>query len=115
MKIAIPSNDKKTVSAISCRAKGFVVMEINNNKKMSEIYLINDHEEKYHSNNSKVYNYNGGIPKHGHEDIVELLDGVEVIIGKKFGPHFSKDFHTAGVKLVITKLNSIADVLQELD
>ncbi len=118
MNIAIPTNDRKTVAERSGRAKEFIVIDFNNNKIVSTKYLVNNHDHHHHSTSdksAKVYNYNDGNPSHGHEGLVELLDGVKIIIGKKFGPHFSRDFHSAGVKLVITKLDSIEDALQAID
>ena len=109
MKIAIPTNDRKTVAERSGRAAEFAVIEINEKGVIKSEYLINGHEHTHHADGS------ADNEDHGHGDMVDLLEGVELIIGKKFGVHFSRDFHNAGVKMIRTKFDSIDDVIESIE
>ena len=111
MKIAIPTNDRITVADRSGRAAEFAIVEIEENKILSTTFIENEHEKTHHSGEGHSHEHHGG--DHGHGDLVELLAGVNIIIGKKFGPHFSRDFHSAGVKMELTKLDNIEDVINE--
>jgi predicted Fe-Mo cluster-binding NifX family protein len=110
MKIAIPTNDRSTVAERSGRAAEFAIVEIDDNNILSTTFIENEHEKTHHSGEGHSH---GEHADHGHGDLVELLEGVSVIIGKKFGPHFSRDFHNAGVKMKLTKLTKIDDVINE--
>ena len=105
MKIAIPTNDRKTSAERSGRAKEFAIFEVENTGIISTKYLENEHEHTHHGEHNHDNN-----EAHGHEDLVELLKGINVIVGKKFGPHFSKDFHQAGIKMKLSKLDNLEEI-----
>jgi len=111
MKIAIPTNDRITVAERSGRASEFAIVEIEDNKILNTIFIENEHEKTHHSDEGHNHEHHGG--DHGHGDLVELLDGINIIVGKKFGPHFSRDFHEAGIKMKLTKLDNIEDIVNE--
>jgi predicted Fe-Mo cluster-binding NifX family protein len=73
---------------------------------MSIEYLENNHEKTHHHGDHQE-----GEGEHGHGDMVALLKGVDVLLGRKFGPHFSRDFHQAGVKLKITAIENIEEAV----
>lgn len=109
MKIAIPTSDRITVAERSGRAFEFAVIEIEENKKINTIFVENGHGKTQHSEEGYTHEHHGG-------DLVALLDGVNIIDGKKFGPHFSRDFHAAGVhlrRMKLTKLDNIEDIINE--
>ncbi len=105
MKIAIPTNDRKTSAERSGRAAEFAIFDVNENGVNSVDYLVNEHELTHHSGHNHDHN-----EEHGHSDLVELLHGIDVIIGKKFGPHFAKDFHQAGIKMKLSKLDNLEEI-----
>lgn len=105
MNIAIPTNDRKTAAERSGRAAEFAIFEVNENGITSVNYLVNEHEHTHHSGDNHDHNH-----AHGHSDLVELLHGIDVIIGKKFGPHFAKDFHQAGIKMKLSKLDNLEEI-----
>jgi len=111
MKIAVPTNDRLTLAERSGRASEFAIIDINSNGIQSINYIENQHEKTHHNGESQhEHNHD---ERHGHEDIVALLSGIDVIIGKKFGPHFSRDFHNAGMKMKLTKIDNIEEAVKE--
>ncbi len=111
MKIAIPTNDRINVAERSGRASEFAIIEIKNNKIINIDYIENEHETNHHS--GKGHNHGEHESDHNHDDLVQLLNGIDFIIGKKFGPHFSRDFYKAGIKMQLTKLKNIDDIISE--
>ncbi len=109
MKIAIPTNDRKTVAERSGRATEFAMVDIDATGTAKIEYLINEHEHTHHADGSH------DNEDHGHGDLVELLGGIDIIIGYKFGPHFSRDFYKAGIKMKLTKLKIIDDVIKSIE
>jgi len=108
MKIAIPTNDRKTLAERSGRASEFAIIEINSEGIQSINFIENQHEKTHHNGE---HNHD---ERHGHEDLVALLSGINIIIGRKFGPHFSRDFHNAGIKMKLTKTEIIEDAAIEI-
>ncbi|MCK5846919.1 MAG: hypothetical protein KAG84_05735 [Bacteroidales bacterium] len=109
MRIAIPTNDRKTVAERSGRSSEFAVIEINSQGSRTIEYLENTHEHTHHGEG------HNGNEEHGHGDLVELLVGIDIIIGKKFGPHFSRDFYKVGIKMKLTKLTDINDIVNSIE
>ena len=108
MKIAIPTNDRKTLAARSGRATEFAIINIDSTGIKSTEYKTNEHEHTHHSGENHNHD-----ERHGHGDLVALLEGIDIIVGKKFGPHFAKDFHNAGIKMRITKIELIEDAAND--
>jgi len=119
MKIAIPTNDRNTVAERSGRAAEFAIITIESTGVVSVEYLINSHEHTHHGGGEHHHGHGNGHGhdehNHGHGDIVALLKGVDLVIGKKFGPHFARDFHDAGIKMKLTKFNSIDEVVKAIE
>ncbi len=112
MKIAIQTNDRLTLAERSGRASEFAIINIDSNGKQSINYIENEHEKTHHSGENK-HEHNQD-DRHSHEDLVALLSGIDIILGNKFGPHFSRDFHIAGIKMKITKTKIIEDAVKEI-
>jgi len=112
MKIAVPTNDRINLAERSGRASEFAIIEINSENIQSINFIENQHEKTHHDGENK--HEHSHDERHSHEDIVALLSGIDVIIGKKFGPHFSRDFHNAGMKMKLTKTNNIEEAVKEV-
>ena len=121
MKIAIPTNDRKTVAERSGRASEFAIFTIDSNGVEKVEYVTNSHEHTHHGGGEHQHVHGEGqghghaVHSHGHGDIVALLRGIDMVIGKKFGPHFSRDFHDAGIKMKLTKIDSIDEVVKSIE
>ena len=121
MKIAIPTNDRKTLAERSGRASEFAIINFDAKGVISLRYITNSHEDTHHGGGEQHRHGHGGgghghgVHNHGHGDIVALLKGVDMVVGKKFGPHFARDFHDAGIKMKLTKLDIIDDVVKSIE
>ena len=119
MKIAIPTNDRINIAERSGRAAEFAVYTIGSNGVESVEYLTNSHEHNHHGGGEHHHGHGEGngqaVHNHGHGDIVALLAGVDMVVGKKFGPHFSRDFHDAGIKMKLTKLDVIDELVKSIE
>jgi len=110
MKFAVPTNDRKTLAERSGRAIEFAIIDIDSTGTNSTSYLTNEHEHTHHNGDT----HSNNDEEHGHDDLVALLEGIDVVVGRKFGPHFAKDFHNAGIKMKITKTIPIDDAVKEI-
>ena len=106
IKIAVPTNDRLSLAERSGRAKEFAVVEMANKQISNITYRKNHHDDKH--------DHSHGDHAHGHQDIVDALQDCTVIVGRKFGPHFAGDFHKAGIKLVLSKQESIETAVMEV-
>lgn len=106
LKIAVPTNDRKTLAERSGRAKEFAVAEVENGQITNISYRENQHEHNH--------DHSHGDHAHGHQDIVDALHDNVAVVGRKFGPHFAGDFHKAGIKLILTKQESIENAVMEV-
>jgi len=104
-KIAVPTNDRKTLAERSGRAKEFAVVELENNQIADISYRENHHEHNH--------DHSHGDHGHGHQDIVDALHDCVAVVGRKFGPHFAGDFHKAGIKLILSKQENMEAAVME--
>jgi len=105
IKIAVPTNDRKTLAERSGRAKEFAVISLDNKQIVDVGYRENKHEHNH--------DHSHGEHAHGHQDIVDALHDCVAVVGRKFGPHFAGDFHKAGIKLILSKKESIEAAAME--
>ena len=105
IRIATPTNNRQSVAERSGRAKEFAIVEITNGQITNISYRKNHHEHNH--------DHSQGDNTHGHQDIVEALHDCAAIVGRKFGPHFAGDFHKVGIKLILSKQESIVAAVLE--
>jgi len=105
VKIAVPTNNRLVLAERSGRAKEFAVVEIENGQISNISYRENHHEHNH--------DHSHGEQAHGHQDIVDALHDCAAVVGRKFGPHFAGDFHKAGIKLILSKEESMEAAVME--
>jgi len=106
IKIAVPTNDRKSLAERSGQAKEFAVVALDNKQIVDISYRENDHVHNH--------DHSHGEHAHGHQDIVDALQDCAAIVGKKFGPHFAGDFHKAGIKLILSKEENLEAAVMEV-
>lgn len=97
MKIAVASNDGKTISSHFGRSKGFVICEIENGKILDRKYVPNTftghaqglHHEEIHS--------------HSHASIIENLKDCKVVISHGMGRRLYDDLMSVGINVYVTE------------
>ncbi len=106
IKIAFPTNDKKTIFPHIGRAKGFLIVEVLDGKVVREDYVPNTftgggkscESESHHHTHSQ----NCSPFSKRHNEITEKLAGVTTVIARGMGPGIQIRLQSAGIKPVIT-------------
>ncbi len=107
MKIAVASDDGKDVAGHFGRARGFVIVEVEDKEIMRIDYLPNTftghargmHEEEHHHH-------------HGHPEILEALKDVEVVISRGMGRRLFEDLKQAGKKVFVTDVAEVKEAVE---
>ncbi|MGB9824176.1 MAG: NifB/NifX family molybdenum-iron cluster-binding protein [Candidatus Hydrothermia bacterium] len=108
MKIAIASDDGKTLSMHFGRALGFVIVEVEGNEVKSVKYIpntITPHSRGEHKEHGEHHG-------HHHDYILENLKDVEVVIAGGMGRRLFEDLKAAGKKVFVTDEE---DVMEAVD
>ena len=108
MKIMIPSNDKVSLAARSGRAQWFMIFDIENKKIVNTTEKANNHEPHHHAHGEEHSHDHG----HSHADMIEQLEGCNLVITKKVGPHFGAELKAANIEVKICQADSIEDALK---
>ena len=102
MKIALPTNDRKTLAKRSGRAKEFAVYEIIDSEVTNIQYFENKHEHHDHDENEH---------DHSHEEIVDIIKDVDLLIMSKVGKHLKTDIEATNINYKIVSIINIDDIL----
>ncbi|MEO0239673.1 MAG: NifB/NifX family molybdenum-iron cluster-binding protein [candidate division WOR-3 bacterium] len=112
MKIAVASEDGKTISLHFGRAKGFVIIEVENSEIKSISFVPNsepcgnhecdEHHGEHHSRGSK------------HERILKNLEGVDIVIAGGMGGAIYEELKRAGKQVFITDQRDIMEAIKLL-
>lgn len=103
MKIAIATNDRINIAKRTGQAKEFALLEIKNGKLISQKYVANHHEH-----------HDGEEHSHSHKDIVEILNGIDVLLLLNVGKHLKSDLDGANIKYKKIQLETIEEVITKL-
>ena len=106
MKIAIPSNDKKTISAHFGRTLGFIIIEIEEGKVSKKEYLPNNftgHSQGLHHEHN--HNHSGG--QHSHSGIFNAIGDCDTVIAGGMGRRLYVDFEQRKMQVFVTSEKDI--------
>lgn len=115
MKIAFPTNDKEKISAHFGRSHGFLIVEINEGKVISEKYIPNTitghvqhtHNEEHTHEHSHEHNHSVDT----HERVAQNFANIDVVISGGMGYGMKSRFESAGIKTIITSEKNIKTAL----
>ncbi|OQX97786.1 MAG: iron-molybdenum cofactor biosynthesis protein [Bacteroidetes bacterium 4572_128] len=107
MKIAVPSNDNKTVSAHFGRTKGFVFFEIENNEILKKSY-----KENKCTGHAKHEVHEHGSHEHSHVGIFQALGDCKVVIAGGMGKRLYNDFQKEKIEVFVTKEKNIDKAIE---
>jgi len=95
MKIAVPTDDGKTITSHFGRARYFALFEVEEGRiSRKEVVENNPYHGEHHEH--------GAGARHSHDRFIALLDGCEVIISRGMGRRAMADLEAAGIKPVFT-------------
>jgi predicted Fe-Mo cluster-binding NifX family protein len=97
MKIAIVSDDEKTISLHFGRTRGFLIYQVVENKVVEQEYRLNT----FTGHASGMAGHGQGMDKHGA--IINALKDCQVIISHGMGRRIYDDLCQAGIEVYITE------------
>jgi len=129
MKLAIPSNDRLTLSPHFGRTAGFLIFEVVDGNIVHEEYRLNaftNHATGQHNQYGHLghlrrdghpedHGHNGKQDQHGHhshERIVDALCDCEVVISGGMGYRLQVDLKQAGKQIFITHVSEVRKAVE---
>lgn len=117
-KIAIPSNDGKTISGHFGRALGFVIVELYGTNIVANNYKQNDftgHARGNHHNHQHGEGHNHGEhgnQAHSHHGIFQALNGVDAVIAGGMGQRLWDEFMQQNIEVYMTRESDIENAVK---
>lgn len=117
MKIAFPTNDRKTIAKRTGRCKEFVIYDLSDSKIKGTSYIENNHVHHDHGHGHGDghgnHNHKKGEGEHSHAEIGEILQDVDVLVVGRVGKFMKKALNGFGVRYQLTKKLEIQEVVDE--
>lgn len=107
MKIAFPTNDRKTLAQRTGRCKEFVIYTLENKQVVDTKYFENTHTHHDHKHGEEEHS-------HSHNEIVQILEGIDVLYVLKIGKHMKRDLENGKINYKITQNENIEEILKQL-
>ncbi|MEN8250089.1 MAG: NifB/NifX family molybdenum-iron cluster-binding protein [Bacteroidota bacterium] len=105
MIIAIPTDDRKTVTKRTGRCKEFAIVDINENEVKYD-YVVNTHTHDHEHDDEKSH-------EHSHHEMVELLKDVDLLVVLNIGKHLKRDLEEGNIKYLRTKESEIETIVEK--
>ena len=105
MKIAIPTNDRVSITKRTGRTKEFAVYEIANGAVINTQYHTNPHTHEDH-------NHDHGEHTHSHAEITDLLSDCDLMVVQMVGNHMKRDLDAGALKYEITKETDLGKIVE---
>jgi len=126
MKIAFPTNDRKTIAKRTGRCKEFVIYDLEDSKIVDISYHENTHDDHDHhhgrghghrhddhGHGHGHHDHKKGEGEHSHEEMGVLLKNVDVLVVGRVGKFMKKALEGFGIKHQLTKKIEIQEVVDE--
>ncbi len=121
MKIAIPTNDQRSISKHFGRSKGFLIVEVQDNEIKNKVYTTNTmtthalsgvqlpDAEHHHAHN---HHHGHGEHNHSHEGIFKALGNCDTVIAGGMGRRLYQDFADRNTQVFVTKESDIDKAIE---
>ena len=99
MKVAIPSDNRETITKRTGQSKGFMVYEINKGKIIHSEYrknIMDEHDEE---------------AEHSHRQIIELLKNVDILLVAAIGKHMKRDVDNSSMEYQFVKEENLNQII----
>lgn len=126
MKIAFPTNDRKTIAKRTGRCKEFVIYDLEDSKIVDISYHENTHDDHDHhhgrghghrhddhGHGHGHHDHKKGEGEHSHEEMGVLLKNVDVLVVGRVGKFMKKALEGFGIRHQLTKKIEIQEVVNE--
>lgn len=105
MKIAVPSDDGKTIAGHTGRAQGFIIYMTESIGFQRLEYRRNEytaHAQGLHPQNEDEHHHHHEH-NHSHGPLLDALNGCKIVIAHGMGPRLVTDFEHRGISPVFTR------------
>lgn len=122
MKLALPTDDGKTVASHFGRAQYFLVVEIDGTKEISRKLVENlhgrwhnderhgaHHGESHRHNHSKAHTNEHHEHRHGHDEVFASLGNIEGVIAVRIGPHMFEELKSKKISVYLVPVSTSID------
>lgn len=116
MKIAIPSDDGKTVASHTGRAQGFIIYQTESDKAVRLEYRRNQytgHAMGLHPKDADDNSHDHNHHDHSHVPLLDALNECKIVIANGMGARLIADFENKGISVLFTP-ESDADIAVDL-
>ena len=99
MKVAIPSDNRDTITKRTGQSKGFMVYEINNGKIIHSEYRENNmdkHDEE---------------AEHSHVQIIDLLKDVSILLVAAIGKYMKRDVENSPMNYQLVQEEKLTQIM----
>ncbi len=110
MKIAVASDDGKTICGHLGRCGSFIIFEVDGENIKSKEAKKNIYTS--HASESCGHDHRPGESTHSHQGLVDALAECEVVISKGMGGRIMDDLTSAGITPVITAEENAGKAVQ---
>ena len=100
MKVAVATNNEKTVAGHLGRVGGFLIYKIKDGKVVDKEFRENNFTN--HGHGHEHHGHNGGGHNHGHHRLIEGLGDCKNLIFKSGGWRIIDDLEAHGIHPIIT-------------
>jgi len=121
VKIAIPTDDGKTVASHFGRAGYFMIVELQDGKEIARRLSENlharghghhghhEHHEEHENHEGHGHGWHHGNHSfgeghhHGHEDVFASTGEIQAVIAVRIGPHMFEDLKERGIEIYLVQ------------
>lgn len=99
MKVAVPSDNRETITKRTGQSKGFMVYEVNKGEIVHSEYRENtmdEHDEE---------------AEHSHAQIIALLNGVDILLVAAIGKYLKKDVENSPMNYQLVKEEKLTQIM----
>ena len=113
MKIAIPTNDRKTIARRTGRASEFAIYTIENGEIKLVDYQKNTHEHHDHDRNEGNHRqgHGHGHGEHTHDEIITQLIAIDILLVRAVGKHMKRDLEKGNIFYKLVKGEEISEII----
>lgn len=124
MKIAVVTDDGRTLSGHFGRAESFMVVTVKEGKVVDrelrkklnsrhverELHPENTHA---HSGPGECEHHDSGHHRHNHHaEVIALISDCDIVLSAGMGPRIYEDLEKAGIKPVLTKASEVEEAIR---
>ncbi|SDW38992.1 Predicted Fe-Mo cluster-binding protein, NifX family [Lutibacter oricola] len=122
MKIALPTNDRKSIAKRTGRASEFAFYTINNGIIESVKYVKNTNSHDHDRNEGHLrgendeHNHIGHKHEHGehnHDELLDILVDIDLLLVRAVGKYMRKTLQKGSFEYKLVKTDAISELLED--